>query len=111
MQNHTGNKKHICQVCDASFTKKWSLKQHLTTHEVKDVNSYQCEYCDYVARSKNRLKSHLLSNHVDNTEFKYSCGECPSEFKTDEELRNHIQSSHHFTLISDDISYTGLDDC
>lgn len=56
-----GNKKHVCQVCDASFTKAWSLKQHLTHHETNPTD-LQCHVCDFIAPSKQRLTTHI-ANH------------------------------------------------
>lgn len=63
MRNIIGDKKHICPVCDASFTKGWSLKQHLTLHEA-NPSSLQCHVCDFTAPSKSRLQAHLAT-HVE----------------------------------------------
>jgi hypothetical protein len=60
-----GEKKHICLICDASFTKAWSLKQHLTLHESNPTN-LQCHECDFVAPTKGRLQSHQASHNLRN---------------------------------------------
>ena len=53
-----GDKKHVCHVCDATFTKAYSLKQHLSLH-FKDTPELQCNICDFIAPSKQRLKAHI----------------------------------------------------
>lgn len=56
-----GDKKHMCTICDASFTKAWSLKQHLALHE-KNPQVLQCHICDFMASNKSRLQTHLAAH-------------------------------------------------
>lgn len=61
LQNILGDKKHVCQVCDASFAKAWSLKKHLEHHETNPTD-LQCHACDFIASSKSRLVSHIAKH-------------------------------------------------
>ncbi|KAG5684022.1 hypothetical protein PVAND_013275 [Polypedilum vanderplanki] len=89
LSHHTGNKKHICQICEASFTKAWSLKQHLTIHEVNSSN-LQCEVCGFLASTKSEMETHLAS-HNDS----YICTECNLELTSEESLKNHMEEAHN----------------
>lgn len=91
---HTGNKKHICPVCDASFTKAWSLKQHMMQHEVNPAK-FQCPDCNYSSISKTHLQKHmeLHTNNMNDT-ITYICEECDIEFKAEEELKFHLEETH-----------------
>lgn len=86
---HTGNKKHVCNICEASFTKAWSLKQHLTTHET-GASQLHCNECNYSTISKAQLQKHMQSHN----KVKYLCEECELEFKTENELKFHIDEAH-----------------
>jgi KRAB domain-containing zinc finger protein len=57
----TGDKKHVCPICDASFTKAWSLKQHMALHDA-DPTGFQCNICHFVASSKARLQVHVATH-------------------------------------------------
>lgn len=100
LSNHTGNKKHVCHICDASFTKAWSLKQHMTLHEVNST-SLICNACGFAAPSKSQFRTHLLTHDCGSTSpVSFLCGECNAECKTEESLKNHLEEAHnHFSFI------------
>lgn len=87
-------------ICDATFTKAWSLKQHMSLHETNPTN-LQCSECDFVASSKSRMQAHLasheesdaLKNEIDEETFTFM--EDVTE-DTDQDTYNlvEIQSSY-----------------
>lgn len=56
-----GLKKHVCHICDASFTKGWSLKKHLALHE-ETSSLFHCSICDFVTSTKIRLQNHMATH-------------------------------------------------
>jgi hypothetical protein len=54
----------LCPICDASFTKSYSLKQHIAIHEANPT-ALQCQECDFVATSKSRLQDHQAAHSAD----------------------------------------------
>jgi KRAB domain-containing zinc finger protein len=89
---HTNNKKHICMICEASFTKSWSLKQHMLLHEVNPLQ-LQCPFCtcSFSALSKAQFTKHLA---IHNEKISFICEECNIEYKTEEELKSHLEEAH-----------------
>ena len=93
MKLHTGDKNYICHICDKSFVSqsrltyhkanvheppkyqcdncskmfrsKVSFERHILVHSSDPVASrpFQCEFCDYKARTSGNLTSHVKSIH------------------------------------------------
>lgn len=79
----SGDKKHICPICDSSFTKAWSLKQHLTLHESNSTSDVQvCHICDFTAPTKARLNAHMVT-HVDSQSPENTLEEASYTFMAD----------------------------
>lgn len=93
LANHTGNKKHMCLICNATFTKAWSLKQHMTLHEVSPTPN-KCKNCDFKAASKSELKVHYTSHLEFESQVSYLCSECNVECRTEEALKSHSEEVH-----------------
>jgi KRAB domain-containing zinc finger protein len=89
---HTGNKKHVCNICRASFTKAWSLKQHMVQHEVNPT-TFNCSECDYSTTSRIHSQKHMQTHN----KITYICEECNLEFKIEDELKLHIEETHQST--------------
>ena len=107
--NHTGNKKHICQICDTSFTKAWSLKQHMALHEVS-ATPQKCKKCDFTAMSKSQLKEHYVTHLEMESQVSYLCGECNVECRTEEALKTHLEEAHsQFSFIDSNHSDYSLE--
>ncbi|CRK96818.1 CLUMA_CG010003, isoform A [Clunio marinus] len=62
--NHS-EKKYLCSICDASFTRSWSLKQHMTIHD-PSTEGLKCEFCDFMSTTKYRLQLHLMTHEEQN---------------------------------------------
>lgn len=94
MTVHTGNKKHVCQICQASFTKAWSLKQHMHQHEITPPQ-LNCSICNFSTTSKLQYNKHKAAH---NNKITYICEECDIEFKMEDELKSHMEEVHHNEL-------------
>ncbi|CRL05319.1 CLUMA_CG018230, isoform A [Clunio marinus] len=77
---------HTCEYCDKKYSSTFSLKQHIKHVHVKDEN-FKCHSCDKTFSRKANLDSHL--NHVHTTERKFSCDVCGLKLKTKSILRVH----------------------
>ncbi|XP_070495595.1 zinc finger protein 808-like isoform X2 [Chironomus tepperi] len=107
--NHTGNKKHICQICDTSFTKAWSLKQHMSLHEVS-ATPHKCKKCDFTALSKSEVNNHYVVHLQTESQVSYLCGECDVECRTEDDLKNHLEEAHsQFSFIDSNNSDYNLE--
>ena len=52
---------------------------------------YPCYPCEYKAKAKSNLKSHIESVHIS----KYSCNDCDKQYKSRIEVKQHIESVNH----------------
>ena len=91
---HKGVKQRYCVECDKYFyhTAYW---RHLTSvHPKQEKLRHNCPHCGKVFALKFKLDIHLQS-HMDHTEKKYCCEQCPDKrFASDEKLRNHKRNVH-----------------
>ena len=87
--NSTNKQVHFCQKCDAVFTNRNSVSQHLKTkHEGVE---YLCGQCDYKATQKGHLKIHTESIHE---LIRYSCTQCAYQATKRGNLRRHVKAVH-----------------
>ena len=89
----TGNEFH-CDKCD----KKFDTKNHLYYHNSQiHGNKETCEVCGKVMSRHDmyahRKKAHHLYNIPENKKVK-KCDSCDTEFKSGEEMDNHLRGSH-----------------
>ena len=89
----TGNEFH-CDKCD----KKFDTKNHLYYHNSQiHGNKETCEVCGKVMSRRDmyahRKKAHHLYNIPENKKVK-KCDSCDTEFKSGEEMDNHLRGSH-----------------
>lgn len=52
-----------CQTCGKEYSKKWSLKVHMYSHEPDDKLPYRCEICGMAFVIKNKLAYHVKVKH------------------------------------------------
>ena len=55
------------------------------------ILKYPCYHCEYKAKAKSNLKSHIESVHIS----KYSCNDCDKQYKSRTEVKQHIESVNH----------------
>jgi len=71
--------------CAETFLTSSLLREHIRIHSDK----YQCDQCQFVAKSGSQLDSHKLYRHTEVRNFK--CRLCPKAFKQKGDLRAHIK--------------------
>ena len=77
-----------CDQCGKSFAGTKNLKNHLETHEIKEL---MCDKCDKVFTSITNLKSHIYRMHRD---LSLDCQYCGQVFKSYGNLRGHVMRNH-----------------
>ena len=66
---HEKKKPFNCNVCDASFTRKQSMKTHIeSVHEKK--KPFKCNVCNTSFGQKPQLNTHIASVHGGQKSFK-----------------------------------------
>ena len=75
----------MCAICGKSFKSLSTLREHNAVHATD--KPFQCEVCDYKAKTKERLRRHIHANH--DTNRVYNCKECGAVFDRWRSLDNH----------------------
>ena len=92
---------HLCQDCGAQFTEKTYLLAHIrNVHGVKE--DMFCYHCGIVIKSPTLILEHVKEVHgsdsnrpvSNNSEKPFQCATCSEEFKTVDEIRTHLRTSH-----------------
>ena len=77
-----------CDLCDKTFTDKYSLEKHCKIIHEK-LKQFKCDICDKQFSAKNVLKRHKFAVH--DKLFQFKCQFCTKEFKTSDNLYAHNQ--------------------
>ncbi|XP_035219452.1 zinc finger protein 845-like [Stegodyphus dumicola] len=83
---HTGQKLHVCDVCNKSFTLKSHLLLHMYLHTGE--KSHLCDICNKSFSRKHHLMYHMHSHTGDKP---YICDICGKSFS----LRHHLLDHMH----------------
>lgn len=82
------DKNHVCDKCNAKFTCRGSLLNHLKTHADR---TYVCEDCNKSFHTSSTLKSHRLL-HTESKQFKCTAPNCEKSFLRKSDLHIHLVS-------------------
>ena len=94
MKNFHKENEFICNLCSITFSRKWSLKHHISTiHDGNKPNTkYQCEVCQQNFKCKRVLTVHIRKTHEKIKDCK--CDLCPKEYYSERGLQCHKNEFH-----------------
>lgn len=76
-----------CQHCDKQFSSHALLVQHMDEdHSIP--RSFDCETCERLFATKDRLRLHILKHHT------FKCDHCPNIYKSEDPLIHHVAMDH-----------------
>jgi len=93
IRHHTGEKPFKCTECDAGFIRRSYLKYHMQNHTGEKL--YKCTMCDLSYTSGSSLKNHIR-NHTG--EKPYKCEHCDAAFPRKAYLNHHEVVAHQCAL-------------
>ncbi|XP_075224325.1 uncharacterized protein LOC142326076 isoform X6 [Lycorma delicatula] len=79
------DRKHVCNICGASFKDSTVLKNHLKTHS--NERKHKCDICDKTFKFKTVLKTH---KRVHTNVAPYLCKNCGESFKWKQTFDKHL---------------------
>ena len=83
-----------CTICDFKTSRDRFLQDHLRAkHTVAPTKGYSCDRCDFLAPTKEALRTHESKDHP-----KYSCNTCGKQFLKAETLKRHVESHEEVTV-------------
>lgn len=87
-------RKFICNICDAHFSRRFNLGTHIKTH-IKDRNKeFGCRLCTKSFDRKHDLTRHVATVH--NHERAFGCKKCTSAFSRKDALVRHCLQKHNY---------------
>ena len=66
----------------------------MNTNTVDRIEKLQCEICDAVFKSKDSLRNHINGVHKNDTSCSYKCGICSKEYSSVGNLNIHTKNVH-----------------
>ncbi|XP_050068343.1 zinc finger protein 62 homolog [Anopheles maculipalpis] len=82
-----------CPFCPKTFTRKWSMTQHIPSHMAR--KGYQCEYCPAIFTRNEYLRTHRQRKHPTLPETgSYKCSYCPRMFHKARYKKVHERIAH-----------------
>ncbi|KER31653.1 hypothetical protein T265_02159 [Opisthorchis viverrini] len=83
------NQEFVCDVCNAVYSNRSSLRSHMKKHINHVTKRHQCDQCPYSTQYGKNLFKHMESMHMTDKEGQYHCGECSRRFPNEMSLRDH----------------------
>lgn len=80
-----------CTKCDASFTDRYTLNNHVKMHKRRTKS--QCGICQHTTRTKNQV------THTQQSRSLLECENCDSCFTSQASLTRHVKEHHESTQI------------
>uniref|UniRef100_A0A182Q147 Uncharacterized protein n=1 Tax=Anopheles farauti TaxID=69004 RepID=A0A182Q147_9DIPT len=91
--DENGTKVFRCPYCPKTFTRKWSMTQHIPTHLGR--KGYKCEYCPAIFTRNEYLRTHRQRKHPTLPETgTYKCSYCPRLFHKARYKKVHERIAH-----------------
>ena len=81
---------HRCRQCGRSFVNNFNLKRHVKRGGCLLV----CQFCQKVLKTKNGLKNHIKSAHLNTFERTFACEICFKDFDSYASLQAHLSEDH-----------------
>ncbi|XP_075976479.1 uncharacterized protein LOC142976795 [Anticarsia gemmatalis] len=85
---HSGQRPHVCMVCNKSFTTKWNLKLHRWTHMSRSAKPYKCALCAGAFVRHSEFVSHM---HAHKSVRPYTCNYCGCQFIRKYNCQRHVR--------------------
>lgn len=85
MKSHTGDKRHICTVCNKAFNTLYCLKIHKRQHTGETPHS--CSVCEKGFADPKVLKQHIK---IHTNEKAHLCSICGKGFRRMHHLKTHM---------------------
>jgi hypothetical protein len=105
--------KYFCETCNVGCNYISIWNQHIETKRHKNNGilireskyNKNCEFCNFVAKHRDGLNTHILSRHSDKEErekkFTYYCKGCDFGSFDEKAYNIHCQRKRHLLLKSD----------
>ena len=86
-------KNYVCNFkdCEASYKSKNGLKLHIDSKHL-NLKPFSCTECQSTFTQKHALQRHINVQHLNWRP--HNCSDCPSVFSSAEKLQNHINAVH-----------------
>ena len=85
MITHTGEKYHLCNQYDKSFSQKSNLNVHMKSHTGEE--NHPCNLCSKSFSQKQNLIRHMI---IHTGEKNHSCNQCDKNFACKSSLIRHM---------------------
>jgi hypothetical protein len=92
--NDQDDRKFECDICHATFNRRYNLGTHIKTHDKNRSKDFACHLCKKPFDRKHDLTRHIATVH--NHERAYSCKECSSAFSRKDALVRHCLQKHNY---------------
>lgn len=96
-QLHSAISKHVCGICNKTFTKRFLLKYHVNVHTGE--KPYQCSECSQRFASPSTLYKHKLTHsgtasYIISEDQRFHCNVCNCVFKHRNLIHKHMRMKH-----------------
>ncbi|KAL9556811.1 hypothetical protein MBANPS3_001709 [Mucor bainieri] len=91
--NDQDQRKFECDICHATFNRRYNLGTHIKTHDKNRRKDFPCHLCQKFFDRKHDLTRHISTVH--NGERAYACAECPSTFSRKDAMVRHRMQKHN----------------
>ncbi|MBM6386405.1 MAG: C2H2-type zinc finger protein [Paenibacillus sp.] len=86
------DRKFECNICHATFNRRYNLGTHIKVHSPARVKDFGCHLCTKAFDRKHDLTRHIATVH--NGERAYNCNLCTSAFSRKDALVRHGIQKH-----------------